>query len=201
MSFFRRRLSKSDRDSRHSQNLDRGPISPTSPPTSYNMPNGQLQNSDQHYSRPASSTAASDASYDFANHQQHPNGMQGATTSPTTQQNASHRFANNPPPTGTNSISRPLTQHALPAVPHSGAGTLGNLSRTDQVVLRYFWEAKAEENLSRDLHFLKFPSFGLAPTDRELVPFCEIYALVKNSKGAEIVGLGTLGAGAGTFIG
>lgn len=76
-------------------------------------------------------------------------------------------------------------------------------------MLRYFWESKFEENSNRDLHFLKFPAFGLQPSDRELVPFCEIYALVKGSKGAEIVGLGTLGGGAGggggggggTFIG
>ena len=124
--------------------------------------------------------------------------------SPTTQQNTSHRFANKP--STSSAVVNPRAIHAQPGVSHSGGGgnaTLGNLSRTDQVVLRYFWEAKAEENLSRDLHFLKFPTFGHAPTDRELVPFCEIYALVKNSKGAEIVGLGSLGGshGSGTFIG
>lgn len=36
-------------------------------------------------------------------------------------------------------------------LPHSA---IGGLSRTDQVVLRYFWEEKYLENAKRDLHFV-----------------------------------------------
>jgi hypothetical protein len=31
---------------------------------------------------------------------------------------------------------------------------VGNLSRTDQIVLRHFWDIKNEENKARDLHFV-----------------------------------------------
>ena len=166
---------------------------PQSPPNAYNatmLANGVTGS--HHDSRPASSTAMSDASYDFATHQpqQTPH-----SNNPVNQTNTSHRYANAAPPTTSPAAthsSRPVS-HALPT---SGGG-LGNLSRTDQVVLRYFWDAKAEENASRDLHFLRFPVFGGSPGMRELVPFCEIYSLVKASQGAKVVGLGTLGAGPG----
>jgi hypothetical protein len=207
MSFFRRRLSKSERDrdasgsSRHSIS---NPQMPHSPPTSYTanpnmMPNGAA-GSTHHDSRPASSNAMSDASYDFP--QSHGHGHGTATSNPVNPTNTSHRFANAPPTTSP-SASRPLSH----AIPGTSSGGIGNLSRTDQVVLRYFWEAKAVENSQRDLHFLKFPGFGSAPGTRELIPFCEIYSLVKSSPGAKVVGLGTLGnnfashGGQGTFIG
>lgn len=78
------------------------------------------------------------------------------------------------------------------------ANTVGNLSRTDQIVLRAFWDFKAEENKMRDLHFLKFPSFSQYPSHRELVPYCEIYHLVKTSPGAKIISLGSAN---GVYIG
>lgn len=207
--FSRRRLSKSDRD-RNSHPPISNPQMPQSPPNAYNatmLANGLAGS--HHDSRPVSSTAMSDTSYDFATHQPQQSPHVGTTTNPVNQTNTSHRYANasasTTSPAATHS-SRPVS-HALPAT--SGSGGLGNLSRTDQVVLRYFWEAKAEENAARDLHFLKFPIFGTNPGMRELVPFCEIYALVKASQGAKVVGLGTLGAGGtggqghagGTFIG
>ena len=49
----------------------------------------------------------------------------------------------------------PAGMNALPgghqSVPHSA---IGGLSRTDQVVLRYFWEEKYLDNAKRDLHFV-----------------------------------------------
>lgn len=87
--------------------------------------------------------------------------------------------------------SRPIS-HAMPA------SNVGNLSRTDQIVLRHFWEYKFEENATRDLHFLKFPSFGQHPSHKELVPYCEIYHLVKTSPGAKVISLGSAN---GVYIG
>jgi len=43
--------------------------------------------------------------------------------------------------------SRPVS-HAMPQA------NVANLSRTDQIVLRHFWEYKYEENVKRDLHFV-----------------------------------------------
>ncbi|RMD39210.1 hypothetical protein DV735_g5919, partial [Chaetothyriales sp. CBS 134920] len=88
--------------------------------------------------------------------------------------------------------SRPPVTHPLPAAP------VNNLSRTDQIVLRHFWESKYEDNRSRDLHFLKFPSFGQFPSHKDLVPFCEVYHLIKTSPGAKIISLGSAN---GTYIG
>ena len=88
--------------------------------------------------------------------------------------------------------SRPMSHATMPTT------AVGNLSRTDQIVLRHFWEYKSDENRSRDLHFLKFPSFGQYPTHQELVPYCEIYHLVKTSPGAKIMSLGSAN---GVYIG
>jgi hypothetical protein len=54
---------------------------------------------------------------------------------------SSFDFANRPPTNYQN----------ITALPHSA---VGNLSRTDQIVLRHFWDVKYEENKSRDLHFV-----------------------------------------------
>ena len=75
--------------------------------------------------------------------------------------------------------------HSMPAMPVAG------LSRTDQIVLRHFWEEKVQLNRSRDLHFLKVPSFSEQPGHNELVPFCEIYHLVRSTPRAAIIGLGS----------
>lgn len=47
-------------------------------------------------------------------------------------------------PTGMSSMGH----HGMPQ------SAIGGLSRTDQVVLRYFWEEKYLENAKRDLHFV-----------------------------------------------
>ena len=87
--------------------------------------------------------------------------------------------------------SRPMS-NTLPQA------TVGNLSRTDQIVLRHFWDYKTEENQTRDLHFLKFPSFSSSPNHKELIPYCEIYHLIKTSPGAKII---SLGSSQGVYIG
>lgn len=81
------------------------------------------------------------------------------------------------------------------AIPQS---TVSNLSRTDQIVLRHFWEYKSQENATRDLHFLKFPHFPQNPSHKDLIPYCEIYHLVKTSPGAKIISLGSAN---GVYIG
>ncbi|OAG41765.1 hypothetical protein AYO21_04000 [Fonsecaea monophora] len=78
--------------------------------------------------------------------------------------------------------NRPPTNYQMTALPHSA---IGNLSRTDQIVLRHFWDIKYDENKSRDLHF-------------DLIPYCEIYHLVKTSPGAKIISLGSAN---GVYIG
>ena len=80
----------------------------------------------------------------------------------------------------------------LPTMPAAG------LSRTDQIVLRHFWEEKIQLNRSRDLHFLKVPTFSEQPSHNELVPFCEIYHLVRSTPRAAIIGLGSAN---GVYIG
>ena len=80
----------------------------------------------------------------------------------------------------------------LPTMPAAG------LSRTDQIVLRHFWEEKVQLNRSRDLHFLKVPTFSEQPSHNELVPFCEIYHLVRSTPRAAIIGLGSAN---GVYIG
>ncbi|KAK5449308.1 hypothetical protein LTS15_008850 [Exophiala xenobiotica] len=99
---------------------------------------------------------------------------------------SSFDFANRPPP----------AQYQMTSLPSS---TIGNLSRTDQIVLRHFWEVKNEENKARDLHFLKFPFFSQYPNHQDLIPYCEIYHLVKTSPGAKIISLGS--ANNGVYIG
>lgn len=47
--------------------------------------------------------------------------------------------------------NRPPAQYQMTSLPSS---SIGNLSRTDQIVLRHFWEVKDEENKARDLHFV-----------------------------------------------
>ena len=47
--------------------------------------------------------------------------------------------------------NRPPAQYQMTSLPSS---SIGNLSRTDQIVLRHFWEVKNEENKARDLHFV-----------------------------------------------
>jgi len=75
---------------------------------------------------------------------------------------------------------------------------VGDLSRTDQIVLHHFWDEKLQENKARDLHFLKFPFFPQYPTHKDLIPYCEIYHLVKTSPGAKIISLGSAN---GVYIG
>ncbi|KIW88290.1 uncharacterized protein Z519_10857 [Cladophialophora bantiana CBS 173.52] len=91
--------------------------------------------------------------------------------------------------------NRPPTNYQITALPHN---TIGNLSRTDQIVLRHFWDVKYDENKSRDLHFLKFPFFPQYPSHQDLIPYCEIYHLVKTSPGAKIISLGSAN---GVYIG
>lgn len=85
-----------------------------------------------------------------------------------------------------------MTSGTLPS------SAIGGLSRTDQVVLRYFWEDKYADNAKRDLHFLKFPFFPEYPGHTDLMPYCEIYHLVKTSPGASIISLGSAN---GVYIG
>lgn len=83
-------------------------------------------------------------------------------------------------------------QSPMPTMPVAG------LSRTDQIVLRHFWEEKIQLNKFRDLHFLKVPHFSEQPSHNELVPFCEIYHLVRSTPRAAIIGLGSAN---GVYIG
>ncbi|KAK5948398.1 hypothetical protein OHC33_010572 [Knufia fluminis] len=92
-------------------------------------------------------------------------------------------------------LHRPVSHHQPHPVPPS---TMSGLSRTDQVVLRYFWEDKYADNAKRDLHFLKFPHFPQYPSHTDLMPYCEIYHLVKTSPGASIISLGSAN---GVYIG
>lgn len=48
-------------------------------------------------------------------------------------------------------MNRPVSHHQTHQVPTSA---MSGLSRTDQVVLRYFWEDKYADNAKRDLHFV-----------------------------------------------
>ncbi|KAJ4505556.1 hypothetical protein HRR83_008555 [Exophiala dermatitidis] len=91
--------------------------------------------------------------------------------------------------------NRPPVQYHMNTLP---SNVVGNLSRTDQIVLRHFWESKYAENKARDLHFLKFPYFPQYPGHQDLIPYCEIYHLVKTSPGAKILGLGSAN---GVYIG
>ncbi|KIX04534.1 uncharacterized protein Z518_05404 [Rhinocladiella mackenziei CBS 650.93] len=91
--------------------------------------------------------------------------------------------------------NRPPTQNPATVLPSSA---IGHLSRTDQIVLRHFWEVKYEENKARDLHFLKFPFFPQSPQHQDLIPYCEIYHLIKTSPGARIISLGSAN---GVYIG
>lgn len=133
---------------------------------------------------------------------------------------------------------RPVSQVQAIAIPNnaptsSAAATSSALSRTDLIVLKHFWESKAEDNAGRDLHFvrvtssflllttclrwenlqlsqetdsfssnsqLKFPSFPNSPEHKDLLPFCEIYHLIKTQSGAKIMSLGT-GSVDGVYIG
>ncbi|KAL6241534.1 hypothetical protein RBB50_011557 [Rhinocladiella similis] len=88
--------------------------------------------------------------------------------------------------------NRPPARYQMSTLP---SNTIGNLSRTDQIVLRHFWEVKNEENKGRDLHFLKFPFFSQYPNHQDLIPYCEIYHLVKTSPGAKIISLGSTSNG------
>lgn len=87
----------------------------------------------QHNSRPVSS--ASDASFEHMNR-------------PVSQQYNQASGHTQPSGATTGMSSLPGGHHALP---HSA---IGGLSRTDQVVLRYFWEEKYLDNAKRDLHFV-----------------------------------------------
>ena len=227
MSFFsRRRFSKSDRDrdrshDRNSHPSISNPQMPQSPPTSYAFANGGTAGSSHHGSRPASSTAMSDASYDFAATGAHQQSISNAGVAPAVNPtNTSHRYAHGSAgsqPTsatagtaghagstvGTSpATSRPLSHaNPFPSSNTNVASGHGSLSRTDQIILGYFWQSKAAENAARDLHYLRFPAFGSNPGMRELVPFCEIYSLVKSSPGAKVVGLGTMGGSLGGGMG
>lgn len=48
--------------------------------------------------------------------------------------------------------NRPPVQYHMNTLP---SNVVGNLSRTDQIVLRHFWESKYAENKARDLHFVR----------------------------------------------
>lgn len=73
------------------------------------------------------------------------------------------------------------------------------LSRTDTVVLKHFWDEKYADNTNaRDLHYLKFPYFPQYPSHKDLIPYCEVYHLIKTQPGAKIVSLGTA---KGVYIG
>ena len=50
--------------------------------------------------------------------------------------------------------NRPPQQYQMSALP---SNVVSNLSRTDQIVLRHFWDVKHEENKTRDLHFVSDP--------------------------------------------
>ncbi len=50
-------------------------------------------------------------------------------------------------------MNRPVSHQQPHQMPTS---TMSGLSRTDQVVLRYFWEDKYADNAKRDLHFVSF---------------------------------------------
>ena len=90
-------------------------------------------------------------------------------------------------------ISQPLTKQSQ----QLGSG-LG-LSRTDTLVLKHFWDEKYAENANaRDLHYLKFPYFPQYPSHKDLIPYCEVYHLIKNQPGAKIISLGTAN---GVYIG
>jgi hypothetical protein len=90
-------------------------------------------------------------------------------------------------------ISQPLTKQSQ----QLGSG-LG-LSRTDTLVLKHFWDEKFAENANaRDLHYLKFPYFPQYPSHKDLIPYCEVYHLIKNQPGAKIISLGTAN---GVYIG
>lgn len=56
--------------------------------------------------------------------------------------------------------NRPPAQYQMTALPST---TLSNLSRTDQIVLRHFWDVKYDENKARDLHFVCLPPFRSGP--------------------------------------
>lgn len=47
--------------------------------------------------------------------------------------------------------NRPPSNYPITALPSTA---VGNLSRTDQIVLRHFWDIKNDENKARDLHFV-----------------------------------------------
>lgn len=62
--------------------------------------------------------------------------------------------------------NRPPTNYQMSALP---SGAVGNLSRTDQIVLRHFWDVKYEENKSRDLHFVSFAIINFAQSDHSFI--------------------------------
>lgn len=89
-------------------------------------------------------------------HQSAPNG--GAITS---SGGAGLHDNSRPISAGSNSsfdfMNRPVSGgQPAQAMPSSA---IGGLSRTDQVVLRYFWEDKYADNAKRDLHFVSLPDF------------------------------------------
>jgi len=90
-------------------------------------------------------------------------------------------------------MSQPMSKHSQQL--SSGMG----LSRTDTVVLKHFWDEKYADNANaRDLHYLKFPYFPQYPSHKDLIPYCEVYHLIKTQSGAKIVSLGTAN---GVYIG
>jgi len=82
-----------------------------------------------------------------------PNG--GAITSPGGGHSGAPNYDSRPVSAATNSsfdfLNRPVMQQHHGIVP---GGSVGALSRTDQVVLRFFWEDKYADNSKRDLHFV-----------------------------------------------
>jgi hypothetical protein len=80
--------------------------------------------------------------------------------------NSSFDFANRPPTT-----SYP-TMTTLPS------NTVGNFSRTDQIVLRHFWEVKYEENKNRDLHFVCAQPQLMTETDQHALAQVSVFPTI-----------------------
>lgn len=139
-----RRFSKgsSVRNSQNSTHSASGPAGTATGATAAAPGGSSSQRQSGSYTPPFSAAAA-------AHPESAPNG--GAIVNP----NVKHDSDSRPISAASNSsfdfMNRPAsgTQHM--SMPSSA---IGGLSRTDQVVLRYFWEDKYQDNAKRDLHFV-----------------------------------------------
>lgn len=133
--FSRSSSVRNSQNSQHSRDsaAPTGPHSNQTPPTSYTPPLDNGHGQQPLHSAPNGGAVA---------------GPAGAHTGPAT-------YDSRPVSVATNSsfdfMSRPVMQQHHGPVP---SGAVGALSRTDQVVLRYFWEDKYADNAKRDLHFV-----------------------------------------------